>query len=239
MDKSFLTNLIAFFILAAGLILENSLLIWVGLFALSGALTNALAIHMLFEKVPGLVGSGVIPARFEAFKAAIKHLMMSQFFTQENIDRFMSNSNTAMPTLQLAPVIEKVNLEPAFDKLVEVIMQSSFGSMLSMFGGACALTPLKEPFVINLKESLIEMTEKAEFHELLKQEVDQPSVMSSIQSKVANIIDARLEELTPQVVKEMVQNMIHEHLGWLVVWGGVFGGLIGALSVLIPYFWSY
>ena len=239
MNKSFLTNLIAFLILAVGLIFENSLFIWVGLFALSGALTNALAIHMLFEKVPGLVGSGVIPERFEAFKAAIKHLMMSQFFTQDNIDRFISNSNTATPTLQIAPVIEKVNLEPAFDKLVAVIMQSSFGSMLSMCGGASALAPLKDPFVINLKASLIEMTEQAEFHELLKQEIDQPSVMRSIQAKVANIIDARLEELTPQLVKEMVQNMIHEHLGWLVVWGGVFGGLIGALSVLIPYFWSY
>ena len=239
MNKSFLTNLIAFLILAAGLIIENSLLIWVGLFALSGALTNALAIHMLFEKVPGLVGSGVIPERFEAFKEAIKHLMMSQFFTQDNIDRFMNQSKSSLPTVNLAPVIEKVNLEPAFDRLVEVIMQSSFGSMLSMFGGAGALTPLKDPFVKNLKESLIEMTEKAEFHELLMQEIDQPSVMSSIQSKVANIIDARLEELTPQLVKEMVQRMIHEHLGWLVVWGGVFGGLIGALSVLIPYFWSY
>ena len=58
----------------------------VGLFALSGAVTNWLAVHMLFEKVPGLYGSGVIPARFEEFKLAIRHLMMEQFFTEENID---------------------------------------------------------------------------------------------------------------------------------------------------------
>ena len=63
-----------------------------GLFALSGAITNWLAIHMLFEKVPLLYGSGVIPARFEEFKLAIRQLMMEQFFTEENIDRFLSDS---------------------------------------------------------------------------------------------------------------------------------------------------
>jgi hypothetical protein len=43
---------------------------------------------MLFEKVPGLYGSGVIPARFEDFKDGIRELIMQQFFTEENIDRF-------------------------------------------------------------------------------------------------------------------------------------------------------
>ena len=42
-----------------------------GLFALSGGLTNWLAIHMLFERIPFLYGSGVIPERFEDFKQGI------------------------------------------------------------------------------------------------------------------------------------------------------------------------
>ena len=52
-----------------------------GLFALSGGLTNWLAIHMLFEKVPLLYGSGVIPNRFEDFKNGIKNLIMNEFFS--------------------------------------------------------------------------------------------------------------------------------------------------------------
>lgn len=78
MNKSILTNLIATIVLAVGWGLQNDLIMMVGLFALSGALTNWLAIHMLFEKVPGLVGSGVIPARFEEFKVAIKTLMIDR-----------------------------------------------------------------------------------------------------------------------------------------------------------------
>lgn len=232
MNKSVLTNIFAAAILGAGWFLNNSIVMMVGLFALSGALTNWLAVYMLFEKVPGLVGSGVIPARFEAFKAAIKSLMMEQFFSQENIDRFVASS-AKESRFDLQPVITKVDFSASFDKLVEVIMNSSFGSMLGMFGGADALTPLKEPFIENMKASLIDMTQTESFHQLLQEEMDQPDVMADIRAKVADIIDARLEELTPQLVKEMVQQMIHEHLGWLVVWGGVFGGLIGLASGLI------
>lgn len=232
LNKNFITNLTALAILVVGYVIANDLLLMIGLFALSGALTNWLAIHMLFEKIPGLVGSGVIPNRFEAFKEAIKNLMMEQFFTQENIDRFVSAS-AKESKFNLQPVIEKVDLSPSYERLVEVIMNSSFGSMLSMFGGADALKPLEEPFITNMKSSLIEMTQKDSFHQLLQAEVDQPDVMADIRSKVADIIDSRLAELTPQLVKQMVQTMIKEHLGWLVVWGGVFGGLIGLVSAFI------
>ncbi|MCK5639367.1 MAG: DUF445 domain-containing protein [Gammaproteobacteria bacterium] len=232
MNKSVLTNLIATTVLALGWGLHDDLIMMIGLFALSGALTNWLAVHMLFEKVPGLVGSGVIPARFEEFKTAIKTLMMEQFFTQENIDRFVSGGATKTH-MQLGPVIEKVDFSPSFDKLVEVIMNSSFGGMLGMLGGVDALTPLKEPFMVGMKESIVEISEKDSFNQLLQEEIDQPEVMADIRAKVAEIIDARLEELTPQLVKEMVQQMIKQHLGWLVVWGGVFGGLIGLLSAMV------
>lgn len=233
MNKSVITNSLAIFVVITGLATKNELVLSVGLFALSGAITNWLAIHMLFEKVPGLYGSGVIPARFEDFKIAIRNLMMEQFFTEENIDRFLRVSDGIKPDLHLTPVIEKVDLSPSFDSLVKVIMESSFGGMLGMFGGQEALTPLKEPFIKNMKQSLIDMTQTESFLELLRDEIEQPDVMNDIREKVEDIIAKRLEELTPQLVKEIIQEMIKQHLGWLVVWGGVFGGLIGLFAALI------
>lgn len=230
MNKSIITNSLAILVVITGLIIKNELVLSVGLFALSGAITNWLAIHMLFEKVPGLYGSGVIPARFEDFKLAIRSLMMEQFFTEDNIDRFLRVSDGIKPDLHLTPVIEKVDLSPSYDSLVKVIMESSFGGMLGMFGGQEALTPLKEPFIKNMKQSLIDMTQTESFLELLRNEIEQPDVMNDIRDKVEDIIEKRLEELTPQLVKEIVQAMIKKHLGWLVVWGGVFGGLIGLIS---------
>ena len=95
LNKSSGTNLIAAAGVILGLLLPAPLhrpILMIGLFALSGAITNWLAIHMLFEKVPGLYGSGVIPERFEDFKQAIHRLMMEQFFNPENFQRFYSRS---------------------------------------------------------------------------------------------------------------------------------------------------
>ena len=232
MNKSIITNVLALAVVGAGLFFEQLIISSIGLFALSGAITNWLAIYMLFEKVPGLYGSGVIPARFEDFKIGIKNLMMTQFFTPENIDRFLKGENESAD-LHLAPVIEKVDLSPSFDSLVEVIMSSSFGSMLGMFGGQEALLPLKDPFIVNMKKSLIDMTKDEKFQLLLREELEQPDVMSEIRHNIEDIVEKRLDELTPQLVKEIIQEMIKQHLGWLVVWGGIFGGLIGMVSGLV------
>ncbi|NOI74066.1 DUF445 domain-containing protein [Vibrio coralliilyticus] len=232
MNKSLLTNLLALALLAGGYQTDNQIAFYAGLFAFSGAITNWLAIHMLFEKIPGLYGSGVIPARFEEFKAAIKNLMMEQFFTAENIDRFL-NKEMSGKTLNLEPVLEKVDFNPTFDSLVNVIANSSFGSMLAMFGGAEALQPLKEPFVEKMQEAVVEISQSDAVKEALKGQLESPAMMEEIQANIENIIDQRLSELTPKLVKEIVQKMIKEHLGWLVVWGGVFGGLIGIASSFI------
>ncbi|MFY0677617.1 MAG: DUF445 domain-containing protein [Neptuniibacter sp.] len=230
MNKSVLTNFAALLVLFAGLVADDHVLLTIGLFALSGAVTNWLAIHMLFERVPGLYGSGVIPARFEDFKLGIKTLMMEQFFTEENIERFLSAENGQQPDLHLAPVIEKVDFSPTFDSLIDVIQSSKLGGMLAMIGGVEVLEPLREPFVANIKTSIEDITRDEAFIALLKEELEQPDVLAEMQEKVEVVVQQRLDELTPQLVKEIIQKMIREHLGWLVVWGGVFGGLIGLLA---------
>jgi uncharacterized membrane protein YheB (UPF0754 family) len=233
LNKSFVTNAITLLLVLSGYVLANDQLFTIGLFALSGALTNWLAVHMLFEKVPGLYGSGVIPARFEDFKLAIRELMMEQFFTEENIERFLSEKSGKAMNFDFTSVIEKIDISPAFDSLIDVIQESSFGGMLAMVGGTEALLPLKEPFMGKMKASLAEISESEEFDALIKEQIEQPDVLAEMRVKIQSIIEQRLNELTPQLVKEIVQKMIKKHLGWLVVWGGVFGGLIGTLAAFV------
>ncbi|NQZ79858.1 MAG: DUF445 domain-containing protein [Colwellia sp.] len=232
MNKSLVTNLLALIATLAGYYLNHHILFPIGIFALSGAITNWLAVHMLFEKVPGLYGSGVIPARFEDFKIGIRSLMMDQFFTEENIDRFLSSGSSTATTINLTPIIDKVDLSPAFDDLVEVIENSSFGGMLAMVGGSEALQPLREPFIEKMKVTIGNISQSEEFNELLRKELEQPNVMAGMREKVSDIIEKRLSELTPQLVKEIIQTMIRKHLGWLVVWGGIFGGIIGLIAAI-------
>jgi uncharacterized membrane protein YheB (UPF0754 family) len=229
LNKSIFTNGFAIIIVLLGFILDNVIIKTVGLFAISGALTNWIAVHMLFEKVPGLYGSGVIPERFEDFKSGIRTLVMEQFFSKDNIQRFLTDNKQPIH-VDFAPIIKKVDLGPTFDSLVEVIKDSSFGQMLGMFGGVEALEPMRQPFVNKMEAALGDITQDPKFTLLLQQELTQPDVQQDLHVKINTIVEQRLNELTPKMVKDIIQNMIREHLGWLVVWGGVFGGLIGLLA---------
>ena len=228
-NKSFITNFTAIVLITLSFIVEtySSVLLFTGLFALSGAITNQLAIHMLFEKVPFLYGSGVIPARFEAFKEAIKNLMMNEFFTKEQLDNFFKNEEKQ---IDLKPIIEDTDFSPAFNALSKTVMESQFSGMLGMFGGESALDGLKEPFSKKMKSAVIDIVNSETFNNTLQSHMQSSELTNDMLKSIEKVIDSRLDELTPQIVKEIVQKLIKEHLDWLVVWGGVFGGLIGLLS---------
>jgi hypothetical protein len=225
MNKSLVTNLIAILVTVGGYYspMHGDIIQMAGLFALSGAITNWLAVHMLFEKVPLLYGSGVIPSRFEEFKAAIKHLIITEFFSKEHIERFFADNVGG----GIDDITSKVDFDKVFLGIVDAIEQSSFGNMLAMVGGREALDPLKEPIIAKLKGVIAELASGA------GESGDGCSMADVLMSKVGTIIDGRLEELTPEMVKKIVQDMIRKHLGWLVVWGGVFGGLIGLAVALL------
>jgi uncharacterized membrane protein YheB (UPF0754 family) len=232
LNKSTVTNLLSLLIVATGYVCPfyPEVIKAIGFFAFSGAITNWLAIHMLFEKVPLLYGSGIIPARFEEFKISIKTLMMEQFFTVENIEHFIENEEQqGGKVLNLSPLLNAVDYDKVYEGLVSSIMASSFGGMLMMMGGEEALLPLKQPFTEKMQHTLQEMVESERFNHALQQGLNAHKISEDLTSKIEVVMDKRLSELTPQMVKQIVQDIIKTHLGWLVVWGGVFGGLLGAL----------
>ena len=233
MNKSLITNFTAVLLIVIGFILNNNIILIIGLFALSGAITNLLAIHMLFEKVPLLYGSGVVENRFEEFKVSIHKLIMEQFFTADNLKKFFESTSTNSKQIDLSKVIEKTDFSIAFDSLKSAVMESSFGGMLGMFGGESALEPLKEPFELKMKASINEIVHTDTFQTTLSETLSSSDIGHDIHEKIQKVVYERLEELDAKMVKNIVQDMIKEHLGWLVVWGGFFGGLIGLISAFI------
>jgi uncharacterized membrane protein YheB (UPF0754 family) len=208
-----LTNLLSILFIIAGVFspVYQSQLLNIGIFAFAGAVTNWLAIYMLFEKVPFLYGSGVIPTRFKEFKLGIRNLIVKEFFNKQHIEKFFQNND-------VSDITKTIDLDKIYDGLVEEILKTQLGGMLQMFGGKGALQPLREPIKAKIAEIIKDLTSNPE---------KSSGTLSALTDKVENIIDARLEELTPQMVKQIVKDMINEHLSWLVLWGGVFGGLIG------------
>ena len=234
MNKSNMTNIISLIVTILGYAIHNEILFMIGVFAFSGAITNSLAIHMLFEKVPFLYGSGVIENKFSQFKISIHNLIMNQFFTQEALNRFFETEvNSAKNSIDFEKILTKTDFSPAYESLKESVMQSSFGGMLSMFGGEAALEPLRDPFTQKLQKSIISITSSEAFQNVLNEAIKSPDFSNDVYEKLSLIVNTRLEELTPKMVKDIIQEMIEEHLGWLVIWGAVLGALIGYASTFV------
>ena len=217
MSKPFISNLIAlgiiFFSFLETPFAEVSFSI--GIFALSGGVTNWLAIHMLFEKIPFIFGSGVVELRFDEFKKAIKKLILEEFFNKENIET-IHNDIREEAINKVSTAFDKNQI---FESFVQVIEASSFSKTLEMFGGTKILEPIKEPLVSKVEQILVEIIEKRELSE--EDNIDK------LRNDIVKIIDHKLNELSPRRVKVIIQGMIQQHLGWLVIWGAVFGGTIG------------
>lgn len=228
MNKSILTNIVALLITLIGIInpFENSLLLMIGLFSLSGGITNWIAIHMLFEKVPFVYGSGIIPKNFLIFKQAIKDLVIKEFFSRNNVEVFTSKISEEA----IISISKNINYSNIFEGLTESIESSQLGGMLSMVGGKKALEPLRKPIIIKLEtlfKSIIENEKRSNFGD---------EIVDNVYVRIEKLIDDRLNELSPQDVKKIIQNLIDKHLGWLVIWGGVFGGFIGIISFFVSLF---
>lgn len=238
LSKSSTTNLACCVLIAIGLWLrpDHVYLLNMGFFGLSGALTNWLAIHMLFEKVPGLYGSGIIPLQFEEFKAGIRQLIMTQFFSSDNVERFINDqitSHSGTMTPDLSPIVSSLDFEKLFEKLLEAVETSPLGPLVQMMGGRESLSGLKENFTEKTQEALEDMIATDSFQSAFKKVLTANFSGTELIERIELIVDQRLNELTPNMVKSIIQDMIREHLGWLVVWGGLFGSLIGLATTAI------
>lgn len=235
LDKNILPNLLAIALIIVGLLLPGSIgtvVFYTGLFALSGAVTNWLAVHMLFEKVPGLYGSGVIPTHFEEFKSGIHTLVTRELFNRENIDKFFSKTENAA-AIDVEPVVNNLDMDDAYDQLVSVVMDSSLGPMLAMVGGEKTLDTMRDPFKTRMREFLLKTVRSPSFQSNMQKQLQSVTSSDDFSDRIGAIVKDRLDEMTPELVKDIMQRMIRKHLGWLVVWGAVFGGLIGLVSSII------
>ena len=190
MNKSVLTNLTAILIIFIGLFPSyDEIIFFTGLFALSGSITNWLAVYMLFDKVPFIYGSGVIPRNFAMFKTEIRNIVINEFFAGDNFERFVKQNNESFKN----KIERNLNFEKVFLKLTDAIEESSLGGLLGMIGGKEALNPLKEPIKEKLLMALSEQFEK--------NSLNNNEGYEAVKKQLEKLIDDRLDEIGPNEVK--------------------------------------
>ena len=233
-EKGNLSNLISFGLLGLGLIgrvegvTGSGWVLAVGLFGFAGGVTNWLAVKMLFDRVPLLYGSGVIPARFREIRQTVKNAIMRYFFDEEYLARFFAGQGDAPSGGQgleekVKQVLESEEVDEIIDRKLAELADSPQGMMIKM-AGIQTVKPLVKQFVVGVGTEVGPLLAGGAGIEI-----------GAIREQVDGLLETKLEELTPDRVKEMMEEVIREHLGWLIVWGNIFGGSIGLLSKAMGY----
>ena len=256
MDKGTASNLISAACLVVSLAVSNVPPVFysASMFAFSGGITNWLAVKMLFDRIPGLIGSGVIPARFKEIRSKVKDLIMEHFFDEEHLRQFFDEQSGSMDWSRylktkeggggpmeavIAQQWDKLTapgvVQPIVDRQLEKLTQSSIGGMILLVG-IDKIRPTINQFVSSFIQSMqgkvLELAAEIGTDDL-QLDLDHAAVVHDVREKVDQLLQNKLEQLRSDDVKRMMEDVIRQHLGWLVVWGNVFGALLGVMAYFL------
>ena len=116
----------------------------------------------------------------------------------------------------------------AIEAEIENLKQGPMGMMVTIAGNDMLKVIIKQ-FMGGLVTRVAPVAEAR----LRAKTVDVPV----LRGQVDRLLEEKLEELTPEIVKSMMERVIRDHLGWLIVWGNVFGAAIGLLARDIAVHW--
>jgi uncharacterized membrane protein YheB (UPF0754 family) len=208
-----------------------------GLFGFAGGITNWLAVKMLFDKIPFLLGSGVIPRQFKEIRRAIKDAVLQMFFDKTFLESYLGpRSRELLKSMDLPNILKETMTSPDFDqmfveKLTDIANRPEgmmLQTMATMFGGVELMAPTLKPMLVSFGQEMISaLVDKFDPSKMIS--------VDKIRDELDILMEEKLKQLTPERVKEIMEGVIRNHLGWLVIWGNVFGGFIGIISLLAGY----
>jgi uncharacterized membrane protein YheB (UPF0754 family) len=129
----------------------------------------------------------------------------------------------------LTQVLASDQADIAIDAELENLKQGPMGMMVKMAGNDILKVIIKQ-FIGGLVTRIAPVAEER----LREKAIDVPA----LRVQVDQLLEVKLEELTPEIVKSMMERVMREHLGWLIVWGNVFGAAIGLLSRGLAVHWN-
>mmetsp|Transcript_25627 Transcript_25627/g.84371 ORF Transcript_25627/g.84371 Transcript_25627/m.84371 type:complete len:307 (-) Transcript_25627:141-1061(-) len=250
-EKGNISNMVTFAVMIAGLAMRFGMdqdwedniagryLLAFGLFGFAGGVTNWLAVKMLFDEIPGVYGSGIIPKQFKQIRSTIKRMIIDTFFDPEFLKEQLTSKLLPFATPEV--IAERLNqaldsdmFKTLLDEKLAAMKSSPMGQMLSMMQlDAAKVKPFLRPLVATVSRTLAPLIQ--DFASGAPVGEGGQSPIMKLRDEVDKLMEVRLQELTAERVKNLVEAVMRAHLGWLVVWGNVFGGAIGIASEAAGY----
>jgi len=242
-EKGNISNIITFLIMVAGLAMRFGMdtkwddnvagryILAFGLFGFAGGITNWLAVKMLFDEIPGVYGSGIIPKQFKQIRNTIKEMIMDTFFEPAFLQKQLSQKLGSLISAEqiekaLLGMLEAPEFDAAINQKLQEISSTPMGTMIKMAGiTAASIKPMLKPFISGISGRVAPMVS-----DIVNGGADAGSPIMRLRDEVNRLMEERLQELTAQRVKGLIEAVMRAHLGWLVVWGNIFGGFLCVIS---------
>lgn len=241
-EKGFVSNVVSCVVMIIGLAMRFSAgpedvaaryVLSFGLFGFAGGVTNWLAVKMLFDEIPLIYGSGVIPRRFKEIRKAVKNTIMTAFFNPSFLRKYLREKIEEVDVNSwIKKMLESESVSKAIDEQLAAAFQSQEARLLLQMAGinpqmVSAVVPLLKPFISNMAGKIGPKLKQA----ALEQGSDENILY--LRAEVDKMMTAKLKMLTPDMVKRLMEDVMRKHLSWLVIWGNVFGALIGVICAAI------
>jgi len=245
-NKATISNLITGLIMVTGIVLsevfhENELgKSWVnafklirafGLFGFAGGMTNWLAIRMMFDKIPFLIGSGILLNNFVEIRDNVKKTTMETYFDAGHLSHYVTQkTEIILNSLQLDESIREVIRSPAVQAIISDKIEEVFSTPEGLVIG---LVVNKE----KIKQNIMPSIENAgkDIVPLVSQLIRTSEHLSEdkLRDQIDRLITSKLVEMQPKNIIAVVKDMVETELGWVIVWGNIFGGLLGLLLEVV------
>jgi len=201
----------------------------VGLFAFAGGITNFIAIQMLFYKIPGIYGSGVIEKRYKSIRRSMKDMILSTFFQPDFLNKYIPQK--LREAAAGADVESKINAfltseagQAMLDEKIDQLGESPEGQLVdSMNINISSFKPFVKPVMISFLSDLGPTI----MYNLIDPRKGGLNLVK-LRDELDRYMCERMEEVTPQMMVDILYCVVLHYLGWLVVWGCIFGGIMGA-----------
>nr|XP_006825147.1 PREDICTED: uncharacterized protein LOC102804320 [Saccoglossus kowalevskii] len=205
----------------------------VGIFGFAGGLTNWIAVKMIFFRIPGIPGSGIISRHFIEIRHCLSGIVLESFFDKEFLSEYLKD--------KYEDFAEAINLDECLN---EVMKTEKMNDILNK----CIDEILTKPEGIHAQSST--SSEKDSVHKkiILKQILEKvcldnlPLLVKDIKSLVVSgenirqqleiLLKTKENRMTANQVNKITKNLIGHHLSWLIIWGSIFGALIGLITEL-------
>jgi len=155
--------------------------------------------------------------KYDEIRDALKETVMRTFFDETYLNWYVKDKLLSINYIEVTKnLVEKHNAH-------EIILEAAVTdpNLRALVG------PSLKPLIIKTVSKM-----EPQIKDAIKK-VNLVQQLSNARQQIDDMLEGKLQIMTPPRVKALMEDLIASELYWLVVWGNIFGGGLGIIGALL------